>query len=209
MKREEKNIQSRQKIITAALEEFGEKSYGEASLNTVCRSGDISKGIIYHYFKDKDELFLVCIRECFDALTEHLRNHAAGAAGEENIEAVMQRYFDARTQFFVQNPLYLKLFFHAVLTPPAHLIEDIQTIRKEFDELNVSVLTSLLQHVKLRSDITMDEIVEEFRLYQDIVNTRYQMQAASTFDIGEHEKRCRRTLSILLYGVIDREESKR
>lgn len=205
MKREEKNIQSRQKIIAAALQEFGEKSYGEASLNTVCKSGDISKGIIYHYFKDKDELFLVCIRECFDALTEQLKADVAAAAAGGSIETVMQQYFDARTRFFVQNPLYLKLFFHAVITPPAHLLEEIQSIRKEFDELNVNVLTSLLQHVKLRADITMEEIVEEFRLYQDIVNTRYQMQVVSQVDIEEHEKRCCRTLSILLYGVIARE----
>lgn len=208
MKREEKNIQSRQKIIAAALQEFGDKSYAEASLNTVCKSGDISKGIIYHYFKDKDELFLVCLKECFDALTAHLKNHTAGAAEEGSIENTMRRYFDARTRFFMENPLYLKLFFHAVITPPAHLSEQIQSIRKEFDELNVNVLTSLLQNVKLRSDITMEEIVEEFRLYQDIVNTRYQMQAASQVDMEEHERRCRRTLSILLYGVIDREGDK-
>lgn len=206
MKREEKNIQSRQKIIAAALQEFGEKSYGEASLNTVCKSGDISKGIIYHYFKDKDELFLVCIRECFDALTEQLKADVAADAAKGSIETVMQRYFDARTRFFMQNPLYLKLFFHAVITPPAHLLAEIQLIRKEFDELNVSVLTSLLQQVKLRADITMEEIVEEFRLYQDFVNTRYQMLAISQMDIEEHEKRCCRTLSILLYGVIEREE---
>ena len=53
MKREEKNNMTRQRIIDAALDEFGEKNYAEASLNTICTVGNISKGIIYQYYKDK------------------------------------------------------------------------------------------------------------------------------------------------------------
>ena len=70
MNRDEKNLQTRQKIIDNALSEFSEKSYGEASLNSICATGNLSKGIIYHYFKDKDQLYLICVKECFDALTD-------------------------------------------------------------------------------------------------------------------------------------------
>ena len=62
MKREEKNLQSRQRILEGALKEFSAKSYAEASLNNICNDNDISKGIIYHYFKDKDQLYLLCAR---------------------------------------------------------------------------------------------------------------------------------------------------
>ena len=54
MKREEKNALSRQRILEAALREFSEKGYAAASLNTVCAENGISKGIIYHYFADKE-----------------------------------------------------------------------------------------------------------------------------------------------------------
>lgn len=204
MKREEKNLQSRQKIMDAALKEFGEKSYVEASLNTICKEGEISKGIIYHYFRDKDELFLACVKECFDALTTYLREQVSTDEGE--VEQVLKQYFDRRMVFFDQNPAYLKLFCSAVILPPPHLTEAISKIRQDFDALNVRVLTTLLQRVSLREDLTVEEIVDEFKHYQDFVNTQYQMQTIHQVDMKEHEKRCSRTLRILLYGVVAREK---
>lgn len=205
MKREEKNLQSRQKIMDAAWKEFGEKSYAEASLNTICKEGNISKGIIYHYFKDKDELFLACVRECFEALTEHLREYTRMEEGQVGI--VLKRYFDARMIFFDQNPAYLKLFCNAAILPPPHLKPAIAEIREAFDQLNISVFTRLLEQVSLRDDITVEEAVNEFRLYQDFVNAQYQMQTIHQVNIEEHEKRCSRTLEILLYGIVTREKA--
>ncbi|MCS4468495.1 hypothetical protein JTS96_08050 [Clostridium botulinum] len=31
--------------------EFGTKDYGKASLNNICNDNNISKGLIYHYYK--------------------------------------------------------------------------------------------------------------------------------------------------------------
>ena len=72
MKREEKNQLSKDKILNAAIAEFGVKSYESASLNNICSDHNISKGLIYHYFANKDELYLCCVKACFDALTEFL-----------------------------------------------------------------------------------------------------------------------------------------
>ncbi len=205
MKREEKNLQSRQKIMEAAFKEFGARSYMEASMNTICKEGGVSKGIIYHYFKDKDELYLACLKECFGVLTEYLRTGLKKT--EESAEVMIQQYFDSRIVFFDENPYYLKLFCSAVITPPAHLAEEIGRIRKEFDDLNLNVLTSMLKKVTLRKDITVEDVVEEFKLYQDFVNAQYQMRTIDQVSIEEHEKRCSRTLKILLYGVVERGES--
>ena len=61
MKREEKNLQTRRRIMDSALNEFSKQGYGASSINTICSAQGISKGIIYHYFKTKDDLFLACV----------------------------------------------------------------------------------------------------------------------------------------------------
>lgn len=205
MNRDEKNLQTRQKILDSALREFGEKSYGEASLNTVCTAGKVSKGIIYHYFKDKDELYLLCVKLCFDALTAYLAE--VMVADDLSLEGSLEGYFDARIAFFAAHPLYLKLFCNAVMNPPAHLLAAIADVKADFDALNLAVLGRLLGRVKLRGDVTTAEALEVFREYQDFVNTRFQMQTANEFTLAEHEKRCSRSLKILLYGVVEREEA--
>lgn len=202
MNRDEKNLQTRQKVIDSALLEFSEKSYGEASLNTICTAGNLSKGIIYHYFKDKDELYLICVKECFDALTEYLSGVVT--VKDVPIERGLSNYFDARITFFAEHPLYLGVFCSAVMHPPAHLSAAIDEITTAFDGQSVSILTALLGTVKLRADVTTAEVVEVFCEYQDFVNTRFQMKTVGETTLKEHEQRCRRSLQILLYGVIER-----
>lgn len=202
MKRDEKNLQTRQKIIDSALAEFSEKSYGEASLNTICVAGDVSKGIIYHYFKDKDALYLACVEECFHALTEYLRD--AVDIKDVPIEVGMERYFDARIAFFTEHPLNLGVFCSAIMNPPAHLSAAIDEITADFNTQAGTVLTALLKTVKLRSDVTIQEVVDVFREYQDFVNTRFLKKNTEENTLAKHEQRCRRSLQILLYGVIER-----
>lgn len=108
MKREEKNFISLQRILDTATQEFARQGYGLSSVNTICNSGGISKGILYHYFKDKDALYLACLQTCFDRLTAALREGAAdlqGSAGE-----CLESYFDTRLAFFEKNPQLLPLF---------------------------------------------------------------------------------------------------
>lgn len=204
LKRDEKNLQSRQKILDSALQEFGERSYGEASMNSICSVGNISKGIIYHYFSDKDALYLACVKDCFDALVAHLKSHIT--VNSEDIEVDLCRYFETRIEFFEQNPVFLKLFYSAVSAPPKHLLSQIATAKAEFDELNIAVLTTLLGKLKLRPDVTVEQIIEAFLLYQDMVNTRYQMQSIDSMSLEEHDRRCSHALNILLYGVVYRGE---
>lgn len=204
MKRDEKNLQTRRRIIDSALQEFGQKSYGEASLNTICGSGNISKGIIYHYFQDKEELYLICVRECFDVLTDYLSG--AVSLAHKPVEEALAGYFDARITFFGEHPLYLGIFCSAVMNPPAHLSAEIEEATADFQAQAVSILTALLGSVKLRHGVTIAEVTEVIREYQDFVNTRFQNKTFGASTLTEHEQRCRRFLQILLYGVIEREE---
>ena len=46
MKREEKNQQTRRRIMESALAEFARQGYGASSVNTICAAEGISKSII-------------------------------------------------------------------------------------------------------------------------------------------------------------------
>lgn len=144
MKREEKNQQTRRRIMDSALAEFAANGYGDSSVNTICAAQGISKGIVYHYFESKDELYLACVEECFQCLTAHL----SAALPEEDAGAVedqLGRYFSARMAFFQEHPIYQSIFCEAVISPPAPLAEGVRARRKEFDALTVSTLERLLR----------------------------------------------------------------
>lgn len=204
MKREEKNQQTRRRILESALAEFSEQGYGASSVNTISNGEGLCKGIIYHYFPTKDDLYLACVEECFQMLTGHLQSHTnmEGQTAEERLE----QYFRVRLDFFEQNPQYQRIFCDAVIMPPAHLEASIQEKKAPFDRFNIDSLNRMLEPVSLRSDLSREDVVDTFRQYQDYINARYQMTGSEKIDIRGHEESCRRALRILLYGVVERKE---
>lgn len=50
--------EKQQRILNAALREFGEKGYKKAATDNIVREAEISKGALFHYFNSKKDLFL-------------------------------------------------------------------------------------------------------------------------------------------------------
>ena len=74
MKQRNKSMIVRFKILQVALNEFANYSYEKSSINRICTEGNISKGVMYHHFKDKDELYLLCISYCYDTMLDYYKN---------------------------------------------------------------------------------------------------------------------------------------
>lgn len=188
--------------MDSALREFSQKGYGGSSINTICATQNISKGIVYHYFETKDALYLACMEECFSRLTEYVRVNFMAEQG--GMEERLEKYFTVRMAFFRTNPVYRRIYCEAVITPPAHLSTEIRMCRQEFDAFNIQILEQLLTSISLRTGISKAEAIETFRQFQDFIHVRYQVTDANGQLFEAHEEDCRKMLSILLYGVIER-----
>lgn len=210
MKQSQRNALSRQRILDGAMDAFSRYGYSAASMNTICSENEISKGIIYHYFKDKDSLYLMCVESCFTAATAYLREAAKTLSG--SAEERLKDYFDARVRFFAENPRYLGIFVSATFSPPESLHEEIAALRKPFDELNISVFTEMLKREPLRPGFQMNAVVQDFIMYMDYFNLRFRSEVTAQGSAEEmlkkHEERCHRQLNILLYGVIGEQNEK-
>lgn len=52
------NPEKQERILNAALKEFAQKGFENASTNEMVKEAGISKGLLFHYFKNKKELYL-------------------------------------------------------------------------------------------------------------------------------------------------------
>lgn len=191
--------------MDSALAEFSERGYGASSINTICAAQDISKGIVYHYFETKDVLFLACVRECFQRLTEYMRENMLK---QDDATGSLENYFAIRARFFYSYPVYQRIFCEAVIAPPAHLRDEIQACRQDFDSFNIQILEQLLTPFSLRPSISKADVIEIFRQFQDFINIPDQMSDMGDQTFDAHEEKCRKALNILLYGVIERKKTK-
>lgn len=64
----EKEKQDR--IINAATKEFARKGYDKASTNEIVKEAGISKGLLFHYFKNKKQLYLFLKDHLLELLAE-------------------------------------------------------------------------------------------------------------------------------------------
>ena len=203
MKQKEKNALSRQRILGAALEEFGSKSYESASLNTMCQHGGISKGRLYHYFSGKDELYLQCVSETYSAFIQYLSRGMD--TSREKQEGDFDALMNLRFQFFRENPAYATIFFETTLCPPEGLAQQIREIRKELAAFHLGQYEKLLDTIRLREDISRQEALSCFEAFQEMMDGYFQSRAKTADDfrllMADHEALLSKLLRIFLYGI--------
>lgn len=200
MTQEEKTSRTRERILTAAIEEFGTKGYTAATVGEICGEHNITKGLLYHNFASKEELYLACVSRCFEQVTNYLQGQESGAE--------LQRYMERRFQFFSAYPLYARIFFEAVLQPPEKLKAAIQERKKEFDAFNRTVYRNALENLTLREGVTEQDALDYYEIMQEMFNGYFSSSAYAGKDLqflgSEHESRLAKILDLMLYGIVER-----
>jgi AcrR family transcriptional regulator len=60
------------RILEAALQEFADKGYKKASTNTIVKEANVSKGLLFHYFISKKELYIYIFNYAVETITTEL-----------------------------------------------------------------------------------------------------------------------------------------
>ncbi len=203
MKQEEKTRITYERILKAAIAEFGTKSYDSASLNVICSENQLSKGLVYHNFKNKDDLYLRCVELCFQTITAYLRSkpYNKNGSAQDRLRELLVR----RQSFFEENPYMANIFFGTMLQPPIHLLRELREIRREFDAFHLAYYQEQLTSMHLREGVTMEAALRYFSIFQDAFNGYYRSKFSEGGDfpllVQEHEQGLSSLLDILLYGI--------
>lgn len=59
----EKASRTRQALVAAARDRFGEQGYAGTSIDEIVRDAGVTKGALYHHFADKDALFRAVVED--------------------------------------------------------------------------------------------------------------------------------------------------
>lgn len=205
MKREERARQTRRRIMDRALAEFSAQGYRGASVNNIFDPEQgISKGIIYHYFASKDELFLACVEECFQSLKAHIQDHFHLNDGM-GAEECLTDYFGVRMQFFRKNPLYQRIFMESVFLPPEHLRAEITERRQPMEQLNLEILEALFSRMPLRGHLDRENTARLLIQFLNFMNMQFHGAGADFAGIRQIEKKNCEILDIFLNGILERQ----
>ncbi|MEW6443120.1 MAG: TetR/AcrR family transcriptional regulator [bacterium] len=111
------------KIIRIATEEFAERGYEKASLSRIITRCGMSRGALYYYFADKDDLYATVLDEFSSALLDIWSGdppqQAPAFAHVDSPEAYWKEWmfsYQRSIRYYVQQPSGSQLLWQAVHT---------------------------------------------------------------------------------------------
>jgi TetR/AcrR family transcriptional regulator len=199
-------------IIKVAIEEFVKNGYEKASTDVITRRAGISKGILFHYFKSKKNLYLYLVNYVKDHLTEismeALREIQCDDFFERIKEIVLLK--QKITARYLQETQFIT---DAFTNPPVAVKEEMEEIIKKHYEtyqgdflLEHVYIKDLIQTEKLREDISVDTVIRMTMLIAEQLSNKYmalyknkQMDVMS--GVESLIKELNEYLKIMKYGI--------
>lgn len=105
------NAEKKKAILSAALTEFAACGYKNASTNVIVKNSGISKGSLFKYFKNKEDLYFYLLDAAAAELTLYLEEKTA-ALSRDFFQRVLE-YSSLELSWYIQNPEKGKLIISA------------------------------------------------------------------------------------------------
>ena len=191
MKQQERQKKSKEKILQAAITEFSASGYYKVTMENICTRHGISKGMMYHYYSGKDDLFLLCVQNMYQMMQQYLEENMAELEKKDALHA-LKEFWMLRESFFGEHPPFKNIFENALLRTPPHLFEKIEEIRGPIEALNRQFLHRTIGKIELRENLKKENVsiyleamesvfwklVEQYRREQRISDVHSLMEAA-------------------------------
>ncbi|MGT2884146.1 TetR/AcrR family transcriptional regulator [Streptococcus ferus] len=197
MKKELKTKLTQERIIDAALIEFSQKGYKAFGINELCKNHKISKGVLYHNFAGKTELYLACVRESFHKAVSMIR-------GESGEVPSLADYVERRHRFSKDFPHHSHIFFEAWLMTPAEIAEEVAKEKAVFEDLNRQVSEKLLAESTLKDHISQEQALDYLSFIQQLFRSYYLAVNGSQGTgslASQYENDLQKVLHLMIYGI--------
>ena len=92
------NDQRRAQLLALAKRAFSDRAYDDVAIDDLARVAEISKGLLYHYFPTKRDLYVAGLREISDELVEAITGVPEAMAPIDRVRSGLDAYLDHVTR---------------------------------------------------------------------------------------------------------------
>lgn len=129
----------RDKILSVALELFSQNGYDGTSVSKIAEKANISKGLMYNYFKNKEELLEAVVMEGFNKIAEIDYGMKEGEKPLEKLKKIIDDTLDN----LLENLNYWKLYMALVVQP--QVLKKFENKVYEFREMFVTPMVEIFK----------------------------------------------------------------
>jgi AcrR family transcriptional regulator len=194
--REKKKKTTKNAILQAAIQLFGDKGYENTSIEQLAKVAGIGKGTVYSYFTTKRDILYAF---CEDEL-EYIHQQLGGKSNQDDpILEQLLTFFMAEFHYITQNPEFGRLFMQEMIFPKANVQQGQQDKAiQNYLAIIVPIITRAQERGEIRAELDPLDICGHFyALYLILVHSYYSKMTPH----DQSENSLRRLFTQVLEGL--------
>jgi len=109
-----------EKILQSAFEEFEEKGYNGARMQSIADKAGINKALLHYYYKSKDSLFQLIIQK---AINLFIPNLLSAFQKEEDFFSGLENFIASYIDFLIKHPRVPGFITHEINNNPERILK--------------------------------------------------------------------------------------
>jgi TetR/AcrR family transcriptional regulator len=177
-------IEKQRVILNAALKEFSDKGYEQASTNQIVKEAGIGKGMLFYYFTSKKKLYAYLIDYCIDILEKEYLERVDYSHTDlfERLKVVSK----VKWAFLAKHPEAINFISTLFVLYPDQLESGLNKRFLAIQEKWTSVLYENIDFTLFREDIDSEKALELVKWslhgYEENLKYRLRDQVISEID---------------------------
>jgi len=130
-------MDKRDQIIRIATKLFSERGFDKTPLSVVCEEANVSKGLIFHHFKNKNDLLREIFKSTTKLIVEINRPQSSNQTAQEKLLELIESFFSQ----LKTDKLFFQLNLNVMLQPTTRdILDDLIKERSSFIMDSVKVI---------------------------------------------------------------------
>jgi len=146
------------RIINAAIKEFAQKGYDHASTNGIVKEAGISKGLLFHYFGNKKQMFLFLFDHCYELIADHFYQKID--LTEKDFFTRIRQAVIIKMELLTTYPDLFKFIEEAYLEDSPEVKMEVDKKIKELNEVNIGKVYEGIDFSKFRNDMDIKKVLK-------------------------------------------------
>ncbi len=149
------------KLLETGICEFANKGFDKASIAEIAKKSDLSVGVLYKYYKDKDDFFIACVKHSLlllDAVMKEVTDEGKDLIG--NMETAVRRLIE-----HARNHVEYYVMYHEVTAGGCRKFAPF--LAQEIEGVSAGVYSGLIESARAKGLVRPDLDARMFAFFFD------------------------------------------
>lgn len=172
-RRERKKAQTKERIVSAAIQLFSERGIEEATVDEIASVADVGKGTIYNYFQTKEEIVVAFL---IDIERKVQKRVAAFASAAGPLKKVLASFLEFQLKLKRPHYQFVRVFFAQMFAHGSASSAWMQELQSVIDPPLQDFFTTLQRRGLIRDDVEIQDLIQLFKMLHVGLMTTWVME---------------------------------